>query len=78
MDGEIRPDYYKREGIEVFDVIDAFDLDFFLGNVTKYVCRAGKKGDMLEDLIKARTYLDKEIERLLALDYYKDLPYQNK
>lgn len=78
MGREIRPDYYKREGIEVFDVIDAFDLDFFLGNVTKYVCRAGKKGDMLEDLIKARTYLDKEIERLLALDYYKDSPYQNK
>lgn len=78
MDREIRPDYYKSEGIEVFDVIDAFDLDFFLGNVTKYVCRAGKKGDMLEDLIKARTYLDKEIEQLLALDYYKDSPYQNK
>lgn len=69
MGREIRPDYYKSEGIEVFDVIDAFDLDFFLGNVTKYVCRAGKKGNMLEDLIKARTYLDKEIERLLALDY---------
>lgn len=29
---EIRPDYYKSEGMEAFDVIDAFDLGFNLGN----------------------------------------------
>lgn len=58
----IRPDYYKEQGIEVFDVINAFGLDFYEGNVIKYVCRAGKKGNYLEDLVKARTYLDYLIE----------------
>lgn len=60
---EIRPDYYKSEGMEVFDVIDAFDLDFNLGNAFKYIARAGKKGDKAEDLRKAVTYLNREIEK---------------
>ena len=37
---EIRPDYYKSGGLEAFDVIDAFDLDFNLGNAFKYIARA--------------------------------------
>lgn len=39
---EIRPDYYKSGGLEAFDVIDAFELDFNLGNAFKYIARAGK------------------------------------
>ena len=58
-------DYYESEGIEVFDVIEAFDLNFNLGNVMKYICRAGRKTfDPLPDLRKACTYLEREIERL--------------
>ena len=40
---EIRPDYYKSKGIETIDVIEAFDLNFNLGNVIKYISRADKK-----------------------------------
>ena len=54
--------YYMRNGIEVFDVIEAFDLNFNLGNVIKYVCRAGKKDEcIISDLLKARDYIDREI-----------------
>ena len=37
---------------------------FLLGNVIKYLCRAGKKDDALEDCRKASWYLDREIKRL--------------
>lgn len=60
---EIRPDYYKSEGMEAFDVIDAFDLGFNLGNAFKYIARAGKKDSKSEDLRKAVTYLKREIEK---------------
>ena len=57
------PDHYNSRGIEVMDVIRAFDLSFSLGNVIKYVLRAGKKHKetYLEDLKKAKWYLDDEI-----------------
>lgn len=63
---EIRPDYYKSNGIETIDVIEAFDLNFCLGNVIKYVLRAGKKDgeDKKKDLTKARFYLKREFERV--------------
>ena len=61
---EIRPDYYKSKGIETIDVIEAFDLNFCLGNVIKYVLRAGKKEgeDKQKDLSKAQFYLKRELE----------------
>lgn len=60
---EIRPDYYKSGGLEAFDVIDAFGLNFNLGNAFKYIARAGKKNSKVEDLRKAVTYLNREIEK---------------
>lgn len=60
---DIRPDYYKSGGLEAFDVIDAFDLNFNLGNAFKYIARAGKKDNKVEDLRKAVTYLNREIEK---------------
>lgn len=62
---EIRPDYYKAKGVETIDVIEAFDLNFNLGNVVKYVLRAGKKqGEEKEkDLNKALFYISREIKR---------------
>jgi hypothetical protein len=56
-----RPDYYKAKGMECFDVIEAFGLGFNLGNVIKYVLRAGKKGNKIQDLQKAIVYLEREI-----------------
>lgn len=51
---------------EAIKVIDAWGLGFSLGNSVKYIVRAGKKGDALQDLEKARWYLDHEIARMEA------------
>jgi hypothetical protein len=55
------PGHYQSGKMEAIDVIEAFGLGFNLGNVVKYVLRAGKKGDRREDLEKAKWYLDREI-----------------
>lgn len=58
------PAYYNTGGIEAIDVIEAWNLDFCLGNVVKYIARAGRKTkDSLRDLKKAEWYLNREIER---------------
>lgn len=57
------PSHYKSGGMESIDVIEAFDFGFNLGNVFKYIARAGKKGPELDDLRKAAWYLNREIER---------------
>lgn len=59
-----RPAHYVFSEYEPKDVIRAWGLNFNLGNVIKYVARAGRKGDKAEDLKKARQYLDFEIEAL--------------
>ena len=51
-------------GIEVIRITE--HMGFCLGNVIKYVMRADHKGRKLEDLKKARWYLDREITRLEA------------
>ena len=50
---------------EAIKVIEAWDLDFHLGNTVKYIARAGRKDPMkeVEDLRKARWYLDRAIEQ---------------
>lgn len=61
----INPDHYKDGGIETIDFIEAKGLGYHLGNVVKYVSRAGKKTtDPLEDLKKAQWYLQREIEKI--------------
>lgn len=61
-----RPAYYTDGKIEVIDFIEDKKLGFHLGNAIKYIARAGKKdpAKTIEDLEKARWYLDREIERL--------------
>jgi len=56
------PNHYKQK-VQPIDLIEAFDLNFNLGNVVKYVSRAGRKGDTLEDLEKAFYYLKRELEK---------------
>lgn len=48
---------------ETIKVIEAWGLGYCLGNCVKYISRAGKKGSRLEDLKKARWYLDREIQQ---------------
>ena len=64
------PPHYKDGGIETIDYIEAKGLSYNLGNVVKYVSRAGKKNpdqltvkdSKLQDLKKALWYLSREIE----------------
>jgi Protein of unknwon function (DUF3310) len=49
---------------EAIKVIDAWGLDFCLGNIVKYISRAGKKDDIIQDLKKAKWYLDYKIAQL--------------
>lgn len=60
------PSHYGGEEnlYEAIKVIEAWHLDFCLGNTIKYICRAGKKGATVEDLKKARWYLDRRIQQL--------------
>jgi hypothetical protein len=53
---------------EAIKVIEAWKLDFCLGNTVKYISRAGKKDKKkeLEDLKKAKWYLDRRIQQLEA------------
>ena len=74
----LSPDHYKRpdssgkphrksiSNMEAIDVIEKFALNFHLGNVIKYVLRAGKKegSTTLEDLKKAHKYLSRQISLL--------------
>lgn len=57
-----RPAHYTTGKIEVIDFIEDKNLDFHLGNVVKYVARAGHKNDEIEDLRKAEWYLQRAIE----------------
>jgi len=57
------PKHYDL-GIQPIEVIDKWELDFYLGNVLKYIARAGKKDNELEDLQKAKHYLEMKIEKI--------------
>lgn len=61
------PDHYLKEtGFEVIDVIEAWDLDFCLGNAVKYIARAGKKDPTKkkQDLEKAIWYIERAVSNL--------------
>ena len=60
-------EYYGKDNpFEPIKVIDHYNLNFSLGNVIKYVLRAGKKDgeSKLKDLTKAKDYLEHEIKKL--------------
>lgn len=60
-----RPAHYlEGRTIEPLEVIEDWDLDFHIGQVVKYCARAGRKDSELQDLEKARFYLDRKIEHL--------------
>lgn len=58
------PAHYQGNGYEVLDIIEDFELNFNLGNVLKYILRAGRKDSELkeEDLEKALFYLKRELD----------------
>ncbi len=62
------PDHYggKDNPYEAIKVIEAWNLDFCLGNTVKYISRAGKKetDKTIQDLEKARWYLERKINQM--------------
>lgn len=60
-DIQVGGQHYKNKAMQPWDIIDAWGLDFYEGNVLKYLLRAKYKNGV-EDLKKARHYLDKKIE----------------
>ena len=69
MDNNVNhPQHYggEKNPYEAIKVIDAWDLGFALGNTVKYISRAGKKDKTkeLEDLLKAKWYLEHHINKL--------------
>ena len=57
---QVGGNHYKSFAIQPWDIIDEYNLSFYEGNVLKYLLR--HKHNRLEDLQKARHYLDKVIE----------------
>ena len=55
------PPHYTAGGVETIDFIEAKNLNYNLGNAVKYITRAGLKGDRVEDLQKAKWYIEREI-----------------
>lgn len=60
------PSHYGGEDnpYEAIKVIEAWGVGFNLGNTLKYISRAGKKDNIIQDLEKALFYLDREIQNL--------------
>ena len=58
------PQHYggNENPFEPIKVIEHYELNFMLGNAIKYILRAGKKGNKIEDLEKALFYLKREIK----------------
>jgi hypothetical protein len=71
------PAYYTRGKIEVWDFILDQNLDYLLGNVVKYICRAGHKDDVLKDLQKAMAFLEKKIATLQNKKEDSKAPVEN-
>ena len=67
FDNVNRPAHYcEGRAYEPINVINDWELGFDLGNVVKYISRAGRKNNALEDLEKARYYLNHKIVMLEA------------
>lgn len=62
------PPHYNQGKIEVIDFIEDQNFGFLDGNVIKYICRYRWRGAPIEDLKKARFYLDRLIFILENLD----------
>jgi hypothetical protein len=70
MSDAINPNHYTSHpsGIECIQITE--HMNFCRGNAIKYLWRAGEKGDVIEDLRKARWYVDREIERIEKMREY--------
>lgn len=63
-ESSITPSHYNDKSITPLQVIDSWNLDFYLGNTIKYIARYKDKGKPLEDLKKSLNYLQLFIIKL--------------
>lgn len=63
-DRQVAGSHYQEAGIQPWEIIDAYELDFYRGNALKYLLRAGRKANtpVLDDLRKCAHYLERIIE----------------
>ena len=64
MEEQVNHPSHYQQGIEPIEVIESWGLNFNLGNVIKYTLRAPYKENMIQDLEKAKWYLERELQRL--------------
>jgi len=71
------PGHYTRHpsGVECIQITE--HMNFNMGNAVKYIWRADLKGSPIEDLRKARFYIEREIRRRMALDITSELDGKN-
>ena len=70
----VHPSHYGGDTTyEHIKVVEAWGLNYALGSATKYICRAAKKGDILENLKKARFWIEHEITRLEKREHLDNL-----
>ena len=62
LDKQVGGDHYSKLAIQPVEYINANHLTYLQGNVIKYVTRYKDKGSALQDLQKARHYIDMLIE----------------
>jgi hypothetical protein len=58
------PVHYNKGAIEAINIIEDWDLNFSVGNVIKYMLRSPHKGEEMQDLEKAKWYLERHIENV--------------
>ena len=57
-----QPHYENGKNYDIIDFVKDYNLNFNKGNIIKYISRADKKNHELMDLLKAKDYLEREIE----------------
>lgn len=74
---QIGGEHYLGKNIQPLDVIDEYQLDFYLGNVLKYILRKkGDKYDRIQDLKKAKHYIELYLERVMPNERISDIPHE--
>ena len=68
-----QPHYQNKSNYDVIDFCKDYNLNFNKGNIIKYVARSGKKDDELLDLLKAKDYLEREINHIKEIRTLKEL-----
>lgn len=63
-----QPHYDSTKDYDIIDVCKDYALNFNKGNIVKYITRSSRKGNELQDLLKAQDYLNREIKYIRECD----------